>query len=246
MRPNFMECDFSLSFDFDDYQNRNLRLPLFRWHHVEWLFERKEFQKIKSSKTKFCCIVVSNENARERNDFFKKLNGYKKVDSGGRAFNNIGYYVDDKLAFLKDYKFVIAFENSCYPGYTSEKIIHPMFRNSLPVYWGNPKIGNDFNTKSFINVHDYQSFDAVIEEIVRIDSSDDVYHQYIEQPWFSNNKMLDELELNYLSEKLFNAIESFDKVKPVSKIFFNGFYQAVNKQKKRILSRLLGKQHWYC
>ena len=247
VRPNYRECDFSLSFDFDDYKNRNLRLPLVRWQHVEWLFKKKEFETIAPLKTKFCCMIVSNENGKERNEFFKKLSAYKKVDSGGRAFNNIGYYIDDKLTFLQDYKFVLAFENSCYPGYTTEKIVHPMFRNSLPVYWGNPKIDMDFNTKSFINVHDYKSFDAAIEEIIRVDKDDDeAYREYIEQPWFTNNKMPEVLELDYLSQKLFEAIESLPKKEPVAKNYFNQIYQTVNKQKKRILSRVLRKQHWYC
>lgn len=246
VRPDFRECDFSLTFDYDDYQNRNLRLPLVRWHHVERLFEKKEFENVVKSKTKFCCMVVSNPNGDDRNRFFEKLSRYKKVDSGGKFSNNIGYQVDDKVTFLQDYKFVMAFENSCYPGYTTEKIIAPMFKNSLPIYWGNPNIQTDFNPKSFINVHDYKSFDEAIEEIIRVDKDEEAYREYIEQPWFANNKMPEVLELDYLAEKLFEAIESLEKTEPVSGKYYNQFYQTVNKQKKRILSRVLRKQHWYC
>ncbi len=57
-----------------------------------------------------------------RNNFFLKISKYKKVDSGGLALNNIGYIVKNKLEFIKDYKFTIAFENSSYSGYTTEKI----------------------------------------------------------------------------------------------------------------------------
>jgi hypothetical protein len=246
VRPDFKECDFSLSFDYPDYKNRNLRLPLVRWHHVERLFEKKQIEKILGSKTKFCCMVVSNPNCKERNLFFEKLSSYKKVDSGGKFSNNIGYNVDDKVKFLQDYKFVLAFENSCYPGYTTEKIIAPMFKNSLPVYWGNPNIETDFNPRSFINVHNYKSFDEAIEEIIRVDKDDKAYGKYLEQPWFANNQMPDVLELDYLSQKLFEAIESLRNTRPVASKYYNQIYQTVNKQKKRILSRMLRKQHWYC
>ena len=59
------------------------------------------------------------------------------------------------MDFIKDYKFVISFENSSYPGYTTQKLIEPMLVNSSPIYWGNKSVGKDFNTKSFINVFYY-------------------------------------------------------------------------------------------
>ncbi len=121
-----------------------------------------------------------------------------------------------------------------------------MFKNSLPIYWGNPNIQTDFNPKSFINVHDYKSFDEAIEEIIRVDKDEGAYREYIEQPWFPNNKMPDVLELDYLSVKLFEAIESLENTEPISEKYLNQIYQKVNKQKKRILSRVLRKQHWYC
>ena len=48
---------------------------------------------------KFCNFVASNGNCKERNDFVTELSKYKKVDSGGRWMNNIGYAVPDKRKF---------------------------------------------------------------------------------------------------------------------------------------------------
>ncbi len=245
VRPDHLECDFSISFDFDE--NKNLRLPLFRWSpSLEKLYNKRSPEEILSGKSKFCCMVVSNGNGQERNEFFAKLSKYKKVDSGGRFLNNIGYNVPDKVLFAKDYKFIIAFENSCYPGYTTEKIFQPMLVDCLPVYWGNPEIQRDFNPKSFINVHDYGSFDEAINEIIRIDQNDDAYFQYLREPYYTGNKMPQTLELDFLSNSIYKIIESFAKTKPVAGKYYNRIYQSVNKQKKRMLSRLLRKQHWYC
>ena len=37
----------------------------------------------------------------------------------------------------------IAFENSSFPGYTTEKIFEPMLEGSIPIYWGNPRVDED-------------------------------------------------------------------------------------------------------
>ena len=101
----------------------------------------------------FCSFLYSNEKARERIDFFHRLSEVGRVDSGGKVLNNIGYRVEDKLKFYGKYKFSIAFENSQFPGYTTEKILHAFMANTVPIYWGNPLVGNDFNPDSFINCH---------------------------------------------------------------------------------------------
>ena len=85
-------------------------------------------------------MLVSNPNAKEGIDFFNALSVVKHVDSGGRHLNKIGYSVDNKMEFIKDYKFVIAFENSSYPGYTTEKILEPLVAGCIPVYWGSPAV----------------------------------------------------------------------------------------------------------
>ena len=62
-------------------------------------FPPPDFEKIRREKTEFCNFVFSNPNAHLRNNLFSKLSQYKRVDSGGKAYNNIGYFVGDKLDF---------------------------------------------------------------------------------------------------------------------------------------------------
>jgi hypothetical protein len=130
-------------------------------------------------------------NCEERNWFVQELSKYRKVDSGGRFMNNIGYAVTDKRKFQSEYKFSIAFENNAYRpqqiGYTTEKIMEPMTVNSIPLYWGNPKIGLEFNTKSFVNFYDFGNFDKMIEYIIELDKDDDKYNEVLNQHWFIDN-----------------------------------------------------------
>jgi hypothetical protein len=55
--------------------------------------------------------------------------------SGGGFRNNVGGPVADKAAFLASRKFNIAFENSSFPGYTTEKLFDPLFVHAVPIYW---------------------------------------------------------------------------------------------------------------
>ena len=49
---------------------------------------------------------------------------------------------DDKHELLSRYKFVIAYENTAYPGYVTEKVIDAIVAGSVPVYMGAPDIAD--------------------------------------------------------------------------------------------------------
>ncbi|GMQ26647.1 hypothetical protein Aoki45_33300 [Algoriphagus sp. oki45] len=175
IRPDYRFCDFSLTFDYLD-DKRNFRLPLYCIHLKDFNSFVKEKNLGVRPKNKFCNFVYSNEKAKERIEFFKILSKYKKIDSPGKVLNNmptsfsgIRYDYKSKLEFLSNYKFTIAFENESYPGYTTEKIIHPLLVGSIPIYWGNPMIAEDFDENLFINVHNFQSFEEVVERVIEID-----------------------------------------------------------------------------
>jgi hypothetical protein len=206
IRPNFILCDFAFSFDYSK-NRRNYRLPLYAlYHDVQKLVDSKlDFEAIMKDKKKFCCFLVSNPKCKIRNDFFHQLSTYKTVDSGGKVFNNIGYLVEDKWEFIREYKFVIAFENTSHPGYTTEKIYEPFINNCIPIYWGDPLVINDFNDKRFINCNDYKSFEEVMEEIIKLDQDDTLYIEYLKQPVFVND------ELNEFVKKE-NILRQLDKI----------------------------------
>jgi alpha(1,3/1,4) fucosyltransferase len=188
LRPDYNECDFALSFDRSE-DARNLRLPLYvLYNDYPQLLNRTVPNDLLKQKTKFCCFVVSNPENPVRNRFFHLLSTYKKVDSGGRFLNNIGGPVEDKIEFMKDYKFVISFENESYPGYVTEKVYEPKLVDSLPIYWGDPLISKEFNTNSFINCHDFSNMEEVVERVKELDQNDDLYLQYARTPFFLNDK----------------------------------------------------------
>lgn len=190
--PPLHYCDYSFSFDYLD-DNRNYRLPHYLLYDGYYELQRPKIIDESLANRKFCNFIVSNGSCQERNQFYNELSKYKKVDSGGRFANNIGYAVDNKVKFQSEYKFSIAFENNAYrpqfPGYTTEKIMEPMTVNSVPIYWGNPEIKKEFNTKSFINVYDFNSITDVINYIEYLDNNDKKYLELLNQPWFNDYKI---------------------------------------------------------
>lgn len=188
-RPHFGLCDYAFSFE---HLNRpdHYRLPYYAFFSPHELVKRDyDPQRILADKTGFCSFVVSNPGCAVRNGFFEKLSKYKRVDSGGAFANNIGRRVKNKLDFVRRYKFNIAFENYSNRGYTTEKIADAMRADSLPIYWGNPAVGLEFNTNSFLNYHDFSCEDELIDRIVELDRNDDAYLEMLEKPWLHGNEL---------------------------------------------------------
>ena len=176
--PDFNLFDYGIGFHYIDFGDRYLRYPL-------WLFYLGAMGTARclppdaaaASERKFCNFVYSNQKHGDpvRSELFRKLSAYRNVDSGGAFLNNLGYRVADKPEFLKGYKFTIAAENSSAEGYTTEKLIEPLMRGSMPVYWGDPAIENsEFDTAAFVVVKD---IDAAVEEVRRLDNDSDAYYE---------------------------------------------------------------------
>jgi alpha(1,3/1,4) fucosyltransferase len=188
MTPDFNECDYAIGFDRLQLGDRHARIPLYDLFQYkasyQTLMERAPFTSEElSAKTGFCNFVYSNCFAQDmRTVIFEKLSKYKRVDSGGRYRNNIGGFVRDKKAFQSNYKFSIAFENSSYDGYVTEKILDSFVARTIPIYYGDPRVVLDFNPKAFINVHDFASLDEVVERVRQIDNDDRLYISILNQP----------------------------------------------------------------
>jgi len=233
VRPDFSGCDFALSCDFTDRPN-HYRLPLYALYieRAKWLpklLSRKSREEALATwrrKQKFCCMVVSNDNSPRRIELFKKLSAYKRVDSGGRILNNIGGPVANKMQFIRDYRFVISFENSSYPGYTTEKILEPLVADCIPLYWGNSLIGKDFNPACFLHLDHSKSEEQFIREIIAVDSDEEKAVQLLTAPTFPNNTIppgIDEGRVLRFFQHIVGSLETFTPVARTSKRYIHAF-----------------------
>lgn len=176
--PNFDMYDYAISGCHLDFGDRHVRVPWFAFYpDCEDLSRRITMTPAELLNRKFCSFVVSNAEFGDpiRKLFFEQLSKYKRVDSGGLWRNNIGGPVKDKLAFCRGYKFNIAFENSSFDGYTTEKIKDAYIAQTVPIYYGNPSIETDFNPSSMVRVSGADDIERAVSEICRLDRDDEAY-----------------------------------------------------------------------
>lgn len=85
------------------------------------------------------------------------------------------------------HKFTIVWEDFNAEGYTTEALVEAFRSRSVPIYFGNPSVGLDFNKKAFVHVNDYRTFEEVANEVIRLDSIDDAYLEMLNQPPLVNS-----------------------------------------------------------
>lgn len=195
--PDLNFCDYGIGFDYVVFGDRYQRVPLFALYDAYQALLQPRAPLTRddiASRVEFCNFTFSNHKAMPARDaFFHLLNARKPVLSTGRHLRNsdaLDLYQQQtgldhhaaKVGFLAQFKFTIAFENSSQPGYTTEKVMGPLAARSVPIYLGNPRIAEDFNTASFINGHDFPSLDALADEVMRIDADDAAYLAMLNAP----------------------------------------------------------------
>jgi len=189
LAPDWNACDWAFTFEHISHP-RHFRLPLWAIY-----FDPQRLVKTHADvapdalagRPRFCGFVVSNPLCPTRNAFFRKLSRFKQVDSGGGLFNTLGHRVPDKHAFLSECRFTIAFENESHPGYTTEKLAEAMLAGSIPIFWGDPLVGCDFDTRSFLSAHDSPSLDDLVDRVMAVEESPALQRELLAHPWYRGN-----------------------------------------------------------
>lgn len=178
----------------------------------------EQARELLKNKGKFCNFIYSNSNGHVfREELFYGISRYCQVDSLGQFLNNTmiesSQYGKDwndaiyeSISLKKPYKFSIACENAKYEGYTSEKIFSSMEAHTVPIYWGNPDIENEVNSKAFINCFDYSSMEELVDAIKNIDEDDELWCEMIAQPWLTTKQLEEEKKAAEKYEAFINNI----------------------------------------
>lgn len=182
--PDFNACDYAISFEYLDYGDRHLRLPLYMlYSNVDALKDRSPVtaEQLRARKN-FGNFIYSNGNADPyRDQFFKELNNRMPVHSAGRhlannqsldlAFPELSPNLR-KRRYMEDFRFSLAFENSAHPGYVTEKIADAFIARTIPVYWGDPRVGEEFNEEAFVNAGAFHDMASAIDFIQALNSDE--------------------------------------------------------------------------
>lgn len=214
---NKLDYDFRITFDYEE-SDVDIRFPLYGFMFPNTTLcnciGENEAEAVLRQKIRFCDFVYSNHGATDRQNFVEKLCRYKPVECPGAVKHNTNFYVSgthssiQRVTYTSGSKFSLAFENCRKEGYTTEKIATVFAARSVPIYYGNPEVYRDFNPGSFINVHDFDSFDAAIEYIKFVDNHDDLYRQMLCTPCFRDNKPTPYVDTRRLLSKLIAWMEA--------------------------------------
>ena len=145
-----------------------------------------------ASRTGFCSFVATNPRNPIRNAAFQWLSQYKKVDSAGRLYTNVEPVTSpfagggggelDKVAFYRNYKFCLAYENSAQSGYTTEKYLHAKAAGCVPIYWGDPDVQHDFDMEGAIDARKFGTPAELCEAVAAVDRDDALWKKKASVP----------------------------------------------------------------
>ena len=227
-RPNFDLAHYSISSDFGDYGGRNVRCPL--WHsHLQWPgfeypamtheaqdrynhgFEpliplenigRERSVRANGARNRFCVFVAGNP---EMNRLLavEALSSIEKVDVYGNV--SARPLRQSKLEILPLYNFNICFENSMFPGYYTEKILHAWASGCVPLYFADRFFSKDFNPSAAINRADFVTLDDFVKHVQRINDSHDAQTEIVSQALVLQKPSLDPV-INFIRN-------AYDKIK---------------------------------
>lgn len=147
-------------------------------------YTEADVEKIFLQKQRFCNFIYSNPNAYKMRDLiFSEISKYKRIDSLGKHLNNTrcdrkrssADWARESVEMKRPYKFSISVENTLMLGYTTEKIVSSMLADSIAIYYGNPNVGQQFNSKAFINAHDFNTIEELVDRVCEIDNDKNLY-----------------------------------------------------------------------
>jgi alpha(1,3/1,4) fucosyltransferase len=202
---SFARADWAFTSDLRT-SRYHCRVPL--WvSYLDFLGDPQDYRDRVSdpAQRQFCSVVVSSGGCVARDRIHALLDTYRTVASGGRHRNNVGGPVADKLSFIAGYKFHLACENSSYPGYATEKLLHGLYAHTVPIYWGDPCITRDFNPDRFLRVANRRDERTLIDRVRELDRDDAAYGQMLAEPWF---RVGDEPAASYRSA----ALDQFERI----------------------------------
>ena len=199
-RPQQFGSDYSISFD--PHSETNFRLPLWQIcillcpQYKERLYNRLNYKEEEFQR--WCAFTVSNPSNFMRISAYNYLSQYKRISSYGKVLTNDfslqrvtqgKYWRDAKDEFFlkRPHKFMITYENTPQKYYCTEKLMDAFLVGSMPIYWGDTRVGEDWNPDAFINVMKYTGWG---DEIKRIDSNREYFDKYYKQPVFTPEQKL--------------------------------------------------------
>ena len=189
------------------------------------------------SELKFCNLIASHDNYKNRLPIFNKLEDISFIQCPGKFNNNVESFDlkgITKREYMKDFLFTICPENNYgHEGYTSEKILDAAMTGCIPIYLGRTDDYQDseiFNQDRIIRYDpsNEESMDKCFDIINDLMNDKNKLKEFYKQPIFNEgaNRIINTLLVD-LKNKFDNLVNT-KLTKPTNKIDMNDFKFNVN------------------
>ena len=121
--------------------------------------------------------AIRSINPRESHSFGKCQNNMPRINGSWKKMINV----------FKNYRFVLAVENTQADGYITEKIMIAFLSGAIPIYWGDKNIENIFNVKAFINMNRFKSLAEVVQHLNYLENNKNIQQKIRGEPIFNGN-----------------------------------------------------------
>lgn len=223
------DVDLSLGFDrLDESKYKNyVRFPIWiNYNFGEILEENFSKDKIKetidninsakSKKNKFASLVASHDVPKIRTEIFNEVNKIGKVSCAGKLLHNDDTLKNDfgnnKIEYLRDFKFNICPENTISDGYITEKLFDSFRAGCIPIYSGDENIEMDLvNKNALLFYRACEDNSALLKEVEKLNKDDKLFEAFqnqikindsmVDYLWERREKILNRLE-NLINERL--------------------------------------------
>lgn len=161
-----------------------------------------------ADRAEFGCYV-QRYTYQVRSTFVARLLGARTLFCPGRSYNNtgeIGNGSKAKIEYLSKHRFNVSMENRLGAGpnrgYVTEKLPEAMLAGCMPIYWGDPDVGLDFNPASFVILKDGSNHEIrnTINEVLSLDENRDLLRAKLREPWLHGNVLPHWMTEQYMVE----------------------------------------------
>ena len=221
------DVDLSIGFDrLDENKYKNyIRFPIWINYHFNTIgggilnlnSTKSDIKKAiddinnaKSKKNKFASLVASHDAPKIRTEIFNKVSKIGKVSCAGKLLHNDDTLKNDfgnnKIEYLKDFKFNICPENTISDGYITEKLFDSFRAGCIPIYSGDENIEMDLvNKNALLFYRACEDNSALLKEIEKLNNDDKLFDA------FQNQIKINDSMVDYLwerREKILSRLES--------------------------------------
>lgn len=146
-----------------------------------------------NERPKFCSFICRKDYFNERKIIYDLIREIEYIHCPSQFMHNDDElkikFANNKLEYLKQFKFNLCPENTNFNGYVTEKIFDAIISGCIPIYWGSnnnpePEI---INHKAVLFFDMYNNNESLLKEITTLNSNYKKYKLFVKQQKFLSN-----------------------------------------------------------